>query len=230
MKIRAWIHEHKWRLLLAGIVALMVISPVSEIYNEQDNFITPLTGLVLLAVIFGTSENKWVIRALSAFTLVWVIVGLVTDGSGLFADISLLAPILFVLLLLAIFVLLARWMIRATHINVEVICAAICGYFLLGLLWMCLYAIVVKVVVMLDPGYPPSFVSIGAPAVMHISLGDLLYFSFTTLTTTGFGDIVPHAPMVRMLAVLEAMVGLLYNTIVIARFVSLYGVKVRENA
>jgi uncharacterized membrane protein len=58
----------------------------------------------------------------------------------------------------------------------------------------------------------------------HLSTGDLLYFSYTTLTTTGFGDIIPRGAEVRMLAVLEAMVGVFYNTIVIARLVGLYGV------
>jgi hypothetical protein len=48
-----------------------------------------------------------------------------------------------------------------------------------------------------------------------------------TLTTTGYGDIVPRGSEVRMIAVIEAMVGLFYNTIVIARFVSLYGVRLR---
>jgi hypothetical protein len=224
MKTREWIGEHKWRLLLIGIVTLLAISPISEIFNEQDNVITPLVGLVLLAVIFGTSENRLVTRCLSTFTLVWVMVGLATDGSGLFADVAIFAPVLFALLLLAIFILLARWMIRARHISVEVICAAICGYFLLGIFWMCLYAIASKIVFVTNPRDPLAFTTMGSPNV-RLPFGDLLYFSFTTLTTTGFGDIVPHAPMVKMLSVLEAMAGLFYNTIVIARFVSLYGTR-----
>jgi hypothetical protein len=224
-----WIREHKWRLLLVGIVALLAISPISEIFDEQDNVITPLTGLMLLAVIFGTAENKWVIRFLSTFTLVWVVVGLVTDGSGLFTNIAIVAPVLFVILLAAIFLLLARWMVRATHVSIEVICAAICGYLLLGIFWMCLYAIAAKFVPLSNPRDPFAFTSTVAPNV-HLAFGDMLYFSFTTLTTTAFGDIVPHAPVVRMLSVLEAMAGLFYNTIIIARLVSLYGTRVRETA
>jgi hypothetical protein len=216
---RTWISEHKWRLLLLGIVSLLVISPISEVYNDQDNLISPLAGFVLLAVIFGTAENKWVIRGLTVFTLVWIVVAIATEGSGLFADASILAPVLFLLLLMAMFVLLSRWLVRAVHISTEVICAAVCGYLLLGILWMCLYAIVVKMLSLSNPGGPSPFVSTVAP---RVAFGDLLYFSYTTLTTTGFGDIVPRAPVVRMLAVLEAMVGLFYNTIVIARFVGLY--------
>ena len=219
-----WIKTHKWRLLLFGIGVLLVISPISEVYDQLDNVIRPLTAMVLLAVIFGTAKRKWTLRLLSALTLLWVAIGLVTNGSGLFAGASLLAPILFLVILAAIFGLLARSMVRAEQINTEVICAAICGYLLLGIFWMGLYALA-KTVNNLHPGNPGVFVSSVEP---EVNFGDLLYFSFTTLTTTGYGDIIPRAPVVRMLAVLEAMVGLFYNTIVIARFVGLYGVKAMD--
>jgi hypothetical protein len=215
-----WIGGHKWRLLLAGMVSLLVISPIPEVYDQQDNVITPLTTVIFLAAIFGTAERKRTIGLLTSLTLVWLVISIATPGSGLFAGLSLLAPLLFMFLLMAIFILLARWLIRVTYINAEVLCAAICGYLLLGILWTGLYAIVEKVRVVSH--HPGAFVSSTTP---RIAVGDLLYFSYTTLTTTGIGDIIPRGAEVRMLAVLEAMTGLFYNTIVIARFVGLYGLK-----
>jgi len=132
----------------------------------------------------------------------------------------LVAPLLFMILLVAVLTLLARWLVRATHIDTEVICAAICGYLLLGMLWL---------------GFMPprrrreAFFTIQVPSFRRptpkVGLGDLLYFSYTTLTTTGYGDIIPRGREVRMFAVMEAMVGLFYNAIVIARFVGLYGLR-----
>ena len=49
----------------------------------------------------------------------------------------------------------------------------------------------------------------------------LLYYSFVTLTTVGYGDITPVHPMARSLAMAEALVGQLYPAILIARLVSL---------
>jgi hypothetical protein len=49
----------------------------------------------------------------------------------------------------------------------------------------------------------------------------LTYFSFTTLTTTGFGDITPAHPLTRTLAMSEALAGQLYLVITLARLVSL---------
>jgi hypothetical protein len=51
---------------------------------------------------------------------------------------------------------------------------------------------------------------------------DLLYFSYTTLTTLGYGDILPVNTWARTLANLEAITGLMYPAIFIARLVSLY--------
>jgi len=159
-----WIREHKWRLLLCGMVLLLVISPISEVYDRQDNIITPLTSVVFLAVIFGTAEKKWTIRLLSALTLIWLVIGVATDGSGLFAGPSLVAPLLFMVLLVAIFILLVRWLFRAAHINMEVLCAAICGYLLLGVLWTGFYAAVEKVRIVTH--HADAFVSQRASAIL----------------------------------------------------------------
>jgi len=222
-----WIRQHKWRLLLGAMASLLLISPISEIYDRQDNLISPLTAVVFLAVICGTAERKRTIGLLAVFTLVWLVLSVATPGSGLFAGPSagqsLLAPLFFMGLLAAIFFLLARWMVRAVHINAEVLCAAVCGYLLLGILWTGLYAAVETVRALTHR--PDAFVSSTTP---KIAVGDWLYFSYTTLTTTGYGDIVPRGAEARMLAVLEAMTGLFYNTIVIARFVGLYGFRARD--
>ncbi len=221
-----WVRRHKWKLLLIGIALLLVISPISEkVYDEQDNIITPLTAAICLAVIFGAAEKKRTIWLLSILTMIWLVISEGTEGSGLFTGVSILAPLLFMVLLVAIFILLARWLIRAVHVNTEVLCAAICGYLLLGVWWTGLYAIVRALTLHLHPNDPSPFISSTAS---QLTLSDLLYFSYTTLTTTGFGDIVPRTPTVRMLAVLEAIVGLFYNTIVIARFVGLYGIKLQN--
>lgn len=218
-----WTREHKWRLLLIGMVALLLISPIPEVYDRQDNVITPLTSGAFLTVIFGTAERKITIWGLTFLTLIWLVLSIATPGSGLFAGLSLLAPVLFMTLLVTLFILLARWMVRAVHINVEVLCAAVCGYLLLGILWTGLYAFVEQVRFLAHR--PDAFAS---AMTSRFAIGDWLYFSYATLTTTGYGDIVPRGAEVRMLAVMEAMVGLFYNTIVIARFVGLYGFKGRE--
>jgi len=81
-------------------------------------------------------------------------------------------------------------------------------YVLLGVTWAFAYGMVV----LLHPG------ALQAPeGVRHMS--QLLYFSFSTLTTVGYGDIAPVHPYARTLAVLEALTGQLFLVVVVSRFV-----------
>ncbi|MEJ0000284.1 MAG: ion channel [Verrucomicrobiota bacterium] len=222
-----WITGYKWRLLLAGLIGLLLISPIGQVFERGDSIIAPAIGVVVLGVIAGVVEGRVTKRLLTLYTLTWMAIGYATEGSSLFAGASLLAPILFMFLVLAVLVLIARWMMRVTHVNTEAICAAICGYLLLGILWTDFYATAIKVRSIVMPGQPPPFVS---TIPSNFDAADLLYFSYMTLTTTGYGDIIPRGGEVRMLAVTEAMVGLFYNTIIIARFVGLWGVHREEPA
>ena len=210
-----WMARHKWLLLLCGIVSLLIISPIPEVYDRRDDVITPLTAGVLLAVTYGMVEKQFTLYMLTSLIMTWFIISVLTEGSGLFSGTSVFAPIVFMSILMIIFVLLARWLIRAVYIDREVLCAAICGYLILGVLWAGLY----RAITIMDPA-----ALVAADSTIP-TVSDLLYFSYTTLTTTGFGDILPKNPVVRMLSVMEAIVGTFYNTIIIARFVGLYGVK-----
>jgi hypothetical protein len=68
---------------------------------------------------------------------------------------------------------------------------------------------------------PDSFANIAAPTVDPHEVATMLYFSLTTLTTTGYGDIVPVDPFARSLANLESVIGPLLLAITIARLVSM---------
>ena len=67
----------------------------------------------------------------------------------------------------------------------------------------------------------PSFSGLSATKKVHLS--ELLYFSLSTLTTSGFGDIVPVHPLIRSLANLESVIGQLYPATFLARLVTLHG-------
>ena len=81
-------------------------------------------------------------------------------------------------------------------------------YVLLGVAWAFAYGLVLLV----HPGALQ-----GPEGVRHVS--QLLYFSFSTLTTVGYGDIAPLHPYARTLAVLEALTGQLFLVVVVSRFV-----------
>jgi hypothetical protein len=90
----------------------------------------------------------------------------------------------------------------------------ICAYLLTGLAWASLFDLVEQL-------HPGSFHFVVAPANTDQLTSKLLYFSFTTLTTVGYGDILPVAPFARSLAIAEAIVGQLFPAILIGTLVAM---------
>lgn len=93
---------------------------------------------------------------------------------------------------------------------------AVAAYLLIGLTWASLFRMVCV--------FLPGAVQIPAPLPgrpSHALEADLTYYSFVTLTTMGYGDMVPVHPAARMLAILEALIGQLFPATLLARLVSL---------
>jgi hypothetical protein len=96
------------------------------------------------------------------------------------------------------------------------IMGAVAAYLLIGMIWSLAYYLIALWI-------PGAFSIQGpsAPGDRESLQSQLFYFSFVTLTTLGYGDIVAVHPIVRMLVILEGVVGQLFPAILIARLVSL---------
>jgi hypothetical protein len=106
-------------------------------------------------------------------------------------------------------------------VDVETLEAALCVYLLLGLVFVYVYALIALAA-------PGSFHSLGVPHVAwtddrsrRVEFLRLLVFSFSTLTTTGFGNLTPRYNFASICANLEAMTAQVYLAVVIARLVGL---------
>ncbi len=92
---------------------------------------------------------------------------------------------------------------------------ALAGYIMLAFVWAFLYAWIER----LSPGsFGPNRIDLGQPGAFF----QLLYFSLTTLTTTGFGDITPMTNPARSFVMIEEFAGLFFVGVVIARLAGLY--------
>jgi hypothetical protein len=74
--------------------------------------------------------------------------------------------------------------------------------------------------------YLGAFMFHGIPKALN--LAELIYFSFTALTTAGFGDITPALIQSRFLTILETVTGVMYVAILIARLTGVYPVVVKK--
>jgi hypothetical protein len=125
--------------------------------------------------------------------------------------ITYLALIPYQLMLLWI---LGRFLIVVKTITRDVMYAAVALYLLLGAVFVPIYGL-------LDLLIPGSFID-GSYPNSPVQWQQLVYFSYTNLTSTGFGDILPVSWWARSFANLEMIAGVLFITIIMARLVALY--------
>jgi len=100
---------------------------------------------------------------------------------------------------------------RQKRVTSDLIRGAICGYFLMGLMWASFFGL-------METLHPGSFTCNETP---RLEMQDLIYFSFVTLTTTGYGDILPATGQARAFAILEAITGQMYLAVNIAALVAI---------
>jgi hypothetical protein len=117
------------------------------------------------------------------------------------------ANLVALMLLLAIVLVLT---LRDGPITWHRIQGAVAAYLLLGVAWAQAYSLVALL----------RFGAFSGAVIPEDGLRGFLYFSFVTLTTVGYGDVLPVHPAARSLAMLEAVTGPLYLAILVARLVS----------
>jgi len=116
-------------------------------------------------------------------------------------------------LYLAAIVYLLRYVFQRDVMTTDKLFGAAAAYLMIGICWAYIYALV---------GYfhPDAFAVYGAAA--PLSFADDVYFSFTVLTSTGFGDITPLIRQARGLCVVEQIMGTLFLAVLIARLAGVY--------
>jgi hypothetical protein len=201
--------------LLVALALLLIAAPFVEEIEGGELIVSGLFSLVLLAGVLAVAHRKRVL----VIALVLAIPAVAGRWINHFRP-DLAPPAVFLVggLILISFVIahLLRFVLRAPSVTVDVLCASISAYLMLGLMWTLAYWLVDQ----LTPGGAFSFNTNAGARSINGFTG--FYFSFITLSTVGYGDITPVSRIARWLAAMEAMTGLLYVAVLIARLVSLY--------
>ena len=201
--------------LLIALALFFMWAPFVEEIEGGELIVSGLFSLVLVAGVLAVADRKRVL----VIAIVLAIPAIAGRWINHFRP-GLISPAVFLVagLILIAFVVgnLLRFILRAPSVNTEVLCASISAYLMLGLMWTMAYWLVDQ----LTPGGAFSFNTNTGTRSMNGFTG--FYFSFITLSTVGYGDITPVSRIARWLAAMEAMTGLLYVAVLIARLVSLY--------
>jgi len=214
--------------LLIALLLLMLTGPLLDEIRGASLLLDVAWGGVLVAAIYAASKRR---------STLWIAIGL---GGPVFASIILrsvldLAPVtLGSMILLGVFlcyvtVSVLREVFRAEKVTANEIYGAICVYLLLGIIWVNLYGVLLY----FDPeAFSFALDRMATGSLIEIQrdyFSRLSYFSFVTLTTLGYGDILPRSDLARMFAWMQAVTGQLYIAVLVARLVSEYMIHRRSS-
>ena len=155
------------------------------------------------------ARHKWLVAYGILTACLWVI-GLTDELlADFYPALAITRGVLLVLLQLMLVLLVFRFsMLDPLASRTDRIVAGISGYLIIALLWAGLYALHERI--------SPGGLVDSSKGALHAEEGDFLYYSFITLTTTGYGEIIPVSRSARLLASLQSVTGTLYLAVFIA--------------
>lgn len=199
----------RFGVVLALLLVTYVLSSALPAQGVSAVVITGVQGVTVVAALAASGVGARARRAafVAAVLMVGIAVLLALLGGQVGGGVAAISAGLLVVSLAAII----RRLVGHQLVSSQTLLGSMCCYVLFGLVYTFVYIAVAKI-----QGSP--FL---APADQH-SGSDYLFFSFTTLTTTGYGDLVPITGLGRSLSMLEALTGQLYLVTVVARLVALW--------
>ena len=212
-----------FKQLLFFLILLFVFRPYDIGLEYISIWHLFFTG-VLLAAIFNCHHTTGVkvfslILGIPTFILNWW--SLFELSEALFVA-ALAASLIF--LIFAIFSIVSRVLLG--KVTADVLRGTICVYFMIGFAFAIMYTL-------MELLYPGSFNGLveRPPLFPHGHYhSEMIYFSFITLLAIGYGDITPAGDIGQMFAVLEGLIGQFYLAILVARIVSVYALRAKNQA
>jgi hypothetical protein len=207
-----WLRHRGFRFLplLLATLLLLFLGPVVEVLQFGSKTPFVLLFVVMLAAIETVDTPRYVRIAcyalaavdlvlvfsfeLSAHPVIMVAFSLILLGFALIVPVAMIVHIM-----------------RQSRVTADLILGALCSYLLLGILFAIFYRV--------SHDFVPGAFRLSVEASTRMST--FTYFSFTTLSTLGYGDITPVSPGIRQLAILEALTGQIYLAVLVARLVGL---------
>ena len=203
--------SHSYGVVLGLIVAMFFFAATAATAPWSTAIILVLQGLIFAVAVWTSAREvernvgALVLIASSALAVVALSVG---NGNVISGVVAIYSGALTV----ATVFVIARGVMGQTEINAKSVSGAVSIYVLLGILFVFVYAAIAAL------GRKPFFAQGAAP-----TRSLLLYFSFVTMTTVGYGDYSAAHNVGRTFAVIEALTGQLYLVTVVAILVSQFG-------
>lgn len=205
-----WKAQANLSFFLGLLVLFVFVLPLTSVVEKHFSLYVDVgySLLMVSGLAIGWGIKRWLFYMGALAGVVGLVVRWLSwwhPGLFRFREPCTLAAIIFLILLLLVKVF------RRGPVSGSRLQGAVAVYLLMGLFWAHAFVI-------FDRNHPNSFVT---QEKTPPTVAGWTYFSFVTLTTVGYGDITPKAPVARMLAVGEALAGQMYLAVMLARLVAL---------
>ena len=207
--------EHNFSLLLLALSILLLAYPLAEqaAFTQAPTVRTLIFSLLLVIGTWSLKGGGRYYLVGMSFAGLGIILNVVAANVGSGAAHAGSLGALFGFFLVAI-IYTMREVLLGKAVSANRLVGAVCIYLLLGVLWALAYSFV-------ELASPGSYSGIpGSPEIGWES--NWLYFSFVTMTTLGYGDILPLTPTSRTLAYIQAVTGQFYIAVLVAGLVGAY--------
>jgi hypothetical protein len=207
----------RFSMLLFSIVLMFLVVPLVPAEKSMFDRAIGIFGLVvLISCLRAITPNRKFFIFMLILSLINVGIGgtelISTSESDTFLTVVMGVRLLYYLL---VFGSIMGYVLDNSSVTADKIAGSISAYILLGIIWSVVFSLFLHL-------QPESFVL----PPEHRQPGNIMgvwsiYFSFTTLTTLGYGDITPQLPAVQSYAVMEAACGQIFLAVIIARLIAL---------
>ncbi len=168
---------------------------------------------------YAVVNHKWLFRLLLILVVPILISNWFVDPYDDNEILDLITALSTDVFLFSVLIAVFADVIRSKHVTADTIFGAVAVYLLFGVIMALLF----QVLNTIDPGSVIASVGEATSIVeRYDQFGDILYFSFVTLTSVGYGDLTPIGSAARSLAMFEGVIGQLYLAVLIARLVGIH--------
>ena len=201
--------QYKMFNFMVSILLLLILSAVLEGTEYGFIVVNTMSSIVFFLGVYAVGRNRRTLLILIILGLPWFL----SEWAFTKSSRTIFTSMLFFIFVTAT---ILEHILKTKEVTTDTLYGAVCVYLLLGIMWASIYGFLEYI----TPG--AVFKGSGGDINTKLTTNELIYYSYSTLATLGYGDITSVTPVGRILSVLEAVFGQLYIAFLVARLISIY--------
>lgn len=206
--------ESKFFLLLLALLLIILLAPHLQTSLFGGWALVAFYFFVIFTVIYAIrSEHKLMLRIMLIQAVLNVIINVLAQA-GHFYWLEIINIMIFLLFCFFALLIIFQHIIKTKSVTTDTIFGSMCVYLLIGLV----FALIYQLIEIVNPG--SFYYVLAASNDFSFASYDFYYFSFVTLTTLGYGDILPVTYLAKSVVIVESITGIFYLATLVARLIS----------